>query len=300
MSVDISLIIPVYNSDETIGKTLESVINQEVKFKEVLVIDDGSTDDSAMIVKRTIKNYPYIKYIYQENGGVSRARNYGISKASRAYICFLDADDILLSTMHRRLQKMIETDDGKKVYHYNFIQEFPNNVKKENFYILSDGCYEGENFLQKMLKEFSFESKHMVWSYCFDRRYLIENKLFFNEELSVFEDIEFLHRVLKKKIEIVVDNSTLVLYTHRVDSSTQITSEEYLLALEKLWDVMKKQSIDEYQKQYILQLATKTLNLSDFKRLLKEEKIKNGALIYIKNKSSIIQKRIRRKMSGEK
>jgi glycosyltransferase involved in cell wall biosynthesis len=85
----ISVIIPTYNRAKFINKTLDAVFNQSFKVDEIIVIDDGSTDDT----KEALQNFP-IKYIYQKNLGVSSARNTGIKEAKNQWICFLDSDDI--------------------------------------------------------------------------------------------------------------------------------------------------------------------------------------------------------------
>lgn len=89
----ISVIIPTYNYGEFICDCIESVINQTYRNYEIIVIDDGSKDNTAEIIKK-YKNE--ILYFYKENGGPSSARNYGIKKATGDYICFLDADDVFL------------------------------------------------------------------------------------------------------------------------------------------------------------------------------------------------------------
>lgn len=96
----LSIIIPVYNSSETITKCLTSVIEQndfELE-KEIIIINDGSTDNSELLIKEFIANHPeiIIKYKYKENGGVSKARNLGIKLANGDWIAFLDSDDIWL------------------------------------------------------------------------------------------------------------------------------------------------------------------------------------------------------------
>jgi glycosyltransferase involved in cell wall biosynthesis len=86
-----SVIIPLYNKALYIAKTLESVLSQGFTDFEVIVVDDGATDGSAAIVKQF--NDPRLHYIYKENGGVSSARNLGISLAKGTLIAFIDADD---------------------------------------------------------------------------------------------------------------------------------------------------------------------------------------------------------------
>ncbi|MDX1640985.1 MAG: glycosyltransferase family A protein [Balneolaceae bacterium] len=86
----ISVIIPVYNGAEFIDETLKSAFSQTYSNIEIIVVDDGSTDHTSEIVAK----YPDVHYIYQENQGVSVARNTAISAAKGNYIAFLDADDI--------------------------------------------------------------------------------------------------------------------------------------------------------------------------------------------------------------
>ena len=91
----VSVIIPLYNKEKAIKQTLESVLNQGDFVSEIIVVDDGSTDSSASIV-RAFDN-PKVKYFYKTNGGVSSARNYGLKKANSVWIFFMDADDLLLN-----------------------------------------------------------------------------------------------------------------------------------------------------------------------------------------------------------
>jgi len=87
--MQITVIIPTYNRYEFLKRALKSVYAQSRLPKEVIVIDDGSTDNTAKI----IQDFPNIQYFYQENSGVSSARNSGVTKASYPWIAFLDSDD---------------------------------------------------------------------------------------------------------------------------------------------------------------------------------------------------------------
>ena len=85
-----SVVIPLYNKEKEIKDTIKSVLNQTYKPDEVIVVDDGSTDDSAKIVE----TFKEVKLIKQKNSGVSSARNRGIKEVKNEYICFIDADDL--------------------------------------------------------------------------------------------------------------------------------------------------------------------------------------------------------------
>lgn len=109
MYTDITVIIPVFNVEEYLVQCLESVVHQSVTFDEVILVNDGSTDNSVTICERYIHNYSYFKLINQENRGLSVARNVGIRYASSQYIMFLDSDDYLrndaVEILKRKLQK---------------------------------------------------------------------------------------------------------------------------------------------------------------------------------------------------
>ena len=78
----ISVIVPVYNVEEYLGKCLNSLVNQTLKDIEIIIVNDGTKDNSEKIINKFLKKYNNIKYYKKENGGLSSARNYGISKAS--------------------------------------------------------------------------------------------------------------------------------------------------------------------------------------------------------------------------
>ena len=91
-----SIVVPMYNCEKYIEECLLSICRQKYNNYEVIVINDGSTDNSAMIVEQLSMNDKRIKLFYQKNAGVASARNKGISKSRGSYIIFLDGDDLLV------------------------------------------------------------------------------------------------------------------------------------------------------------------------------------------------------------
>ena len=89
----ISIIVPIYNVEQYLTKCVESLINQTYKNIEIILVDDGSTDNSGIIADRLAKKDARIKIFHKENGGLSDARNYGVNKASSDLIMFIDSDD---------------------------------------------------------------------------------------------------------------------------------------------------------------------------------------------------------------
>lgn len=108
----VSIIIPVYNSEKYIEKTLESVLGQIYENIEVIVIDDGSTDNSGELVEKIAGTDNRIKYFKIKNGGPGNARNTGILKATGKYIGFCDGDDIIKPEMYQKLVSYLENADA--------------------------------------------------------------------------------------------------------------------------------------------------------------------------------------------
>ena len=95
MKNKISVVVPIYNSENSLDVCLESIVRQNYKNFEIILIDDGSTDKSQEICRQYQKEYQNVYYYYQLNSGVSVARNVGIDKATGDLIYFMDSDDIL-------------------------------------------------------------------------------------------------------------------------------------------------------------------------------------------------------------
>lgn len=146
----VSVVIPTYNHSRYLPYALESVINQSYANLEVIVIDDGSTDGTAEVIK------PYhskINYIYKENGGTPSALNLGLSRATGKYICWLSADDAFIEDKVSKQVGLMESDPslgfsytsfividagGKKQYEVNS-PFYPN--KQEMVTKLMEGCF---------------------------------------------------------------------------------------------------------------------------------------------------------------
>ena len=100
----VSIIVPVYNVSNYLGKCLESLVNQSLKDIEIIVINDGSTDNSLEIAREYEKKYSNILTVYsQNNGGLSDARNHGLKYAKGKYIAFVDSDDYVKKDMFLKL-----------------------------------------------------------------------------------------------------------------------------------------------------------------------------------------------------
>ncbi len=135
MEYDISVIVPCYNSENTLPETIESILGQCLNNVEIMVVNDGSTDSSLEIAEKFAKENENICIISKENGGVSSARNEGIKQAKGKYIIFLDADDILCKgSLNAIIKKIKETNADMLVwslFRFGFGGKEENHVAKE-------------------------------------------------------------------------------------------------------------------------------------------------------------------------
>lgn len=186
-----SIIIPIFNVESYISECIYSVISQEISFKEfeIILVDDGSTDKSAEIAKEFANNNPNVKYFYKKNGGLSSARNYGLTKASGDYIIFLDSDDFWLGK--NNLQLIAEVIEKKRpdIILYGFTSYFSGRKPKTDPFV---------NFNREIItgdfnRDFSYLIKKHIYrpTACdkvISKKIIMENEVFFPEGL-LHEDV---------------------------------------------------------------------------------------------------------------
>jgi len=143
----ISVIIPVYNAEKYIRNTINSVLNQNYKNLEIILIDDGSKDNSKNIIEEYSKKYSNVVLICQKNLGAPVARNNGIKHSTGDYVVFLDADDTLCSNALDGIQEMLNKDIELIVGNFNKIDEDGKNIchcelTKKNFLVSNKSIFE--------------------------------------------------------------------------------------------------------------------------------------------------------------
>lgn len=144
----VSVIVPLYNGEKHIETTLKSILHSGYRNLEVLVINDGSTDNSRMICERLRETDNRITIYDKENGGTVSARNYGVSRAKGDYLCFCDQDDIVDENCYAKQTERMELDQsdicmcsvGRSI-----------DGKRSAFELSDDACYEGDEILEQLL-----------------------------------------------------------------------------------------------------------------------------------------------------
>ena len=169
----VSVIIPVYNVEKYIDKCLESVVNQTYKNLEIIVINDGSTDESEEVIKKYLNKHSNIKYIYQENKGVSSARNAALTYANGKYVMFIDSDDYIDKYTIEKMYFNAEKYDSDMVVcgHVRFYDDIS---RKEifNYYNYQDRLFDRNKVFNLMLE---LKVKGYLCDKLFKRESLINN-----------------------------------------------------------------------------------------------------------------------------
>ena len=218
----ISIIVTVCNKEKYIGKCIESVINQTYKELEIIIINDGSTDQSESVIDNYIHD-KRIKSINQENKGVSYSRNRGIQIAKSKYIFFLDGDDELTENTISELAQ--NTNDGPDIIVGNFI--YKSDIYNRKNTAIREGNYYSSSQLDKIQFKYDMfvSNGRPLASACnklYKKEFLIKNELFFEDNL-VSEDRLFNLCCICYKPRIVLINK----YTYIVNITDNSRSRSF-------------------------------------------------------------------------
>lgn len=209
----ISVVIPVYNTAPYLEKCLESVVNQTYQNLQVIIINDGSTDNSAEICQKFSEKDDRIEFINKQNEGVSIARNIGIEKSKGEWIYFLDSDDFLEKNTFESLFEQAQENNA------DIIQFGLNTIKDGK--IIDTDFPKTESF--ENVKDFITNNKMRplcAWLYFIKANKILENNIYFNEKLKHYEDGLFMYRVLIHCHKIITLNEV---YYNQVLSPNSVT-----------------------------------------------------------------------------
>ena len=207
--IDFSVIIPAYNCEKYISICLDSIIKNNYKNLEIIVINDGSTDTTPLIVKEYQKKHNNIYLYSQHNSGVSIARNTGIKYSKGKYIHFVDADDKVEDNLYRLAKSVFKSNDIDFLrFNYDFdnmgiLKE--NNEKKQNNYQIIDEKYINNIMIPQILDE---EIKAYVWQLIVKKE-IID---YFDSRMVILEDVNFVINALKKAKKGYLCNETYYHY----------------------------------------------------------------------------------------
>lgn len=226
-SVAISIIVPIYNAEGFLKETIESILSQSFSNFELLLINDGSTDQSQLLCENYLNLDQRVKLINKDNGGVSSARNSGIKNAKGTFVYHVDADDVLSSNalMHM-YNHAIKTNTDITVA--NYIVRYANNDEKV---IKQTATQSSEEFLQGMLlgKYHAGLWNKLIRKSCYQ-------DLFFDEEVNCMEDKLILTQMLLKWPTLSFLDFEVYTYIQRSTSITNNINARTIASVKRVID----------------------------------------------------------------
>ena len=273
----LSVIVPVYNVEKYLKKCLTSLVNQTMDNIEILVVNDGSPDNSEKIIQEYAKKYKNIKALKKENGGLSSARNYGLKYATGEYVTFVDSDDWIKEEMYEKMYLKAKEKD------FDIVTSDINYVYPDH-----------EEVVYTDPKEDTFDIKKVfiklyptVCTKIFKRELFTDNNLEFKSGVW-YEDVEMMYRLLPYVKSIGVVHIPFYQYLQREQSITNTVSPkiyDYIHNFNGIVDFYKERKLfDKYHKEleyayvrYVYATFIKTCLGYDKEEYLKavDEAIKN-------------------------
>lgn len=271
-----SIIVPVYNTEDYLARCLDSILSQTYDDYEVIIVNDGSTDNSKNIISDYVKKNPknFIQ-VNKKNGGLSSARNKGIAKASGEYILFVDSDDTIQSGLLKTLNA--NTKDEPDLIRFQVKEVHENNICM--YRELPFETVKGDKAFKKIA---SYHYVENAWCYAYRKEFYKKNKFSFAEG-KFHEDFGLTPLVIMKASK--VKSIGYVGYNYMIREGSIMTSAAYEKVKKKVYDFLfhyknivnslddtNLRNIDVYKSFLANSVIIKALELnsSDYKIYIKE------------------------------
>ena len=290
MNVEISIIVPCYNCQDTIKECYNSIKKSvsNVLSHEIILINDGSTDNTRLILNEIKVTDKSVVVINQENKGVSAARNIGLKNAKGKYISFVDSDDSILEEYYKKMVGPLKENSRLDLVICDYSSS---ELSKEDILNISiDNIYE-----EGLKSKGSFEKlRGYIWNKIYKRNILVDNNIIFDEEVKFCEDLGFNLIYLKYVENVKIIPKKLYRYdTQTTDTSGNSNKKSTAF---KIWDnLLSRESEEKYKNviklekyKYMIwglceQLSEKgEIQNKEYLELLKKEKdfiVKNKSLL---------------------
>ena len=257
----VSVIVPVYNVAPYLREALDSVVNQSYKDLEIIIVDDGSTDESASICEDYASSDPRIKLIHQSNKGLSGARNTGLKNSTGEFVAFIDSDDSVSPLFIETLvNAMISSSANISICRFSTFETSGrmNSVSATMvFPSISAGVFDRTEVLKLMAEE---KISVNVCNKLFRRKLWSDIRF---PEGHVYEDALAAFKLFDKSERVVLVNDSLYNYRQRVDSITSSVS------INKINDcILAHNSVSEFIRNNLSDVIPEPLYLKKHQRLL--------------------------------
>lgn len=253
----VSVVVPIYNVENYLARCIESLVNQTLKEIQIILVNDGSTDNSGKIAKDYSNKYvDKILYLEKENGGLSDARNYGLKYAKGDYVAFLDSDDYIeLDAYEKMYKKAIE--ENSDYVECDFIWEYPKKIRKDT------------RIEYKNKNEMLYLVRVVAWNKLIKRDILEKNKIIFPKGLR-YEDVEFTYKLIPYINKASYVNEYFIHYVQRENSIANVQNEKTAQIFLIFDNVIKYYKEKGLYKQYKTELEynyARILLCSSLKRM---------------------------------
>ncbi len=253
----LSIIVPFYNSARFLKRCIESLEDQDIEKScyEIIMVDDGSTDEGASIVKHYQGVYPNIKLYSQPNSGQGAGRNLGLAHSRGEYISFVDSDDYVLPNKLSNILSLCDHLEQDILYCFANVYDSIGKAKKSiEFHDFNeDVTYRGDNLLLSNIIVGS------VWAKFYSRNFLLNNNLKFGVGFT-HQDSDFMYRCLVKAKKVNFLNDIFYSYcwnegsTIRTKDSAQLVHslKSSLIVASNLVDMGKSQDLSEDLRSFLI------------------------------------------------
>lgn len=247
MNPKISVIIPVYNTENYLRECLDSILAQTFTDFEVLVINDGSTDGSVEICDEYAQKDARVKVFHKENGGVSSARNLGLDNAKGEWIAFVDSDDLLLDNALKNYFVITERESVDIIFSdYIVKSEHSQTVTK-----LQDSSANLDNI--SLIKDILDGKIHGSLCNKFIKRKILEHQRL-NSEISYMEDKLLLIQLLLESPRVLYMNKPTYVYNQNNDSVTNKLTRKSLQSIKRVNDILNDTLDNTVFSEYIFKM----------------------------------------------
>jgi glycosyltransferase involved in cell wall biosynthesis len=255
----VSVIVPIYNVEKYLEKCINSLLSQTLEDIQIILVNDGSKDNSGNIAREYEKNNKNrIIYVEKENGGLSDARNYGLKYATGDFVAFLDSDDYIEKNAYEEMyNKAIE--ENADYVECDFIWEFPNKIRVD------------KQYPYKNKKEMLSFVRVVAWNKLIKRQLITDNNLEFPKGLR-YEDVEFTYKLIPFVNKFAYVDKPFIHYVQREGSIANVQNErtaEIFTVLDNVIEFYKKNNIYEEYRDELEYNYARYLLCSSLKRMCK-------------------------------
>lgn len=289
----VSIVIPVFNVAKFLNMSIASAIEQSYPNIEVIIVNDGSTDESAEIIKNLISKVSFARLYNQKNKGLSAARNYGLSKSTGDFIIFLDSDDQIQKNAISLLMNKINSDKTNVVFfNYSFYNTDDETiVKGPTIDERLGGISDSKLVLQSLLRG---QIEHHAWGFIAKKNIYLDNRIEFPVG-RFYEDIATTYKIIISQFHnniSILHSPILYLYSIRNDSIVNTKSlnhiRDILLGAQEIIDNLKNESAFQTDLQIFSEHIIKwTTVLSSKLSNKKDRKIAIQSIILFSNTNEL-------------